>query len=196
MELDFSKLDKIGKKEINKSIGEKNTSQTPEEGTKTENTGRDIKTSINALNEGIGAFNGLASLQKEADKQKAVIDGARAVYREYQENIKKSAKEQIEILKGLKEGNNIYILFLKAIEIIGTLTNNGVILEQAREDIKSIYGIGLEEAGAKEIELEEIKKRLEKLKKAFNEEQNKDIADNINRAIEAHKAKINRLSDI
>lgn len=196
MELDFSKLDKIGKKEINKSIDEKNTPQTPEEGTKTENTNRDIKTSINALNEGTGAFNGLASLQKEADKQKAVIDGARAVYREYQENIKKSAKEQIEILKGLKEGNNIYILFLKAIEIIGTLTNNGVILEQAREDIKSIYGIGLEEAGAKEIELEEIKKRLEKLKKAFNEEHNKDIADNIKRAIEAHKAKIKRLSDI
>lgn len=196
MELDFSKLDKIGKKEINKSIDKKNTPQTPEEGTKTENMGRDIKTNINALNERIGAFNGLASLQKEADKQKAVIDGARAVYREYQENIKKSAKEQIEILKGLKEGNNIYILFLKAIEIIGTLTNNGVILEQAQEDIKSIYGIGLEEAGAKEIEIEEIKKRLEKLKKAFNEEHNKDIADNIKRAIEAHKAKINRLSNV
>ena len=52
------------------------------------------------------------------------------VYRAYQENIKASSQLQTEILKGLKAGEDVYSLFLKAAKAISLMTSNSLFYSQ------------------------------------------------------------------
>ena len=115
------------------------------------------------------------------------------VYRTYQENIKTSSTLQTQILKGLKAGEDVYSLFLKATKAISLMTSNSVFYSQTEEDIRAIYGIGLQEKPPLQMELKEVQERLQRLKEAEKREQDKDSKKRINRAIQAHEKKATEL---
>jgi hypothetical protein len=111
-------------------------------------------------------------------------------YKRQQENIQKAGQYTTELLKGIKQGESIYNLFLQAVNIIGLMTGDTVIHSQAAEDLKAIYGEGLLQPEPLIIELQEIRQRLEKLSAAISrEDQPDDTLRRIYAAIAQHKTR-------
>lgn len=79
--------------------------------------------------------------KREAAEKQRTLD----IFREYQENIKRSGQLQTEILKGVKAGENVYNLFLKAVKAISLMTSNSLFYSQIEADTRAIYGEGLQE---------------------------------------------------
>ena len=164
---------------------------------------------------GAGAINNPIEPQKPVQGQKNGLEGEQAkqlflqatreqedhrrnleVYRTYQENIKTSSTLQTQILKGLKAGEDVYSLFLKAAKAISLMTSNSVFYSQTEEDLKAIYGRGLQEKPPLQIELEEVQGRLQKLIEADKREKDSDSKERIQRAIQAHKNKATELREM
>lgn len=137
-----------------------------------------------------GQIEGLQGLQHKADQNKAEIDRNLEVYRTYQENIKRSGQLQTDILKGVQAGDDIYSLFLKAVQAISCMTSNKTFYSQVEADLISIYGIGLQQPAPLKLELMDTQKRLDRLREAEQRELDGDSKDRIKRAIKAHEAKI------
>ena len=127
--------------------------------------------------------------QREAAEKQRTLD----IFREYQENIKRSGQLQTEILKGVKAGESVYDLFLKAVKAISLMTSNSLFYSQIEADTRAIYGEGLQEQAPLKCELAEVQKRLERLREAQAEELEHDSRERIGRAIQAHEAKIAQL---
>lgn len=136
---------------------------------------------------------GLGSLQRKANQNKAKADQTLEVYRAYQENIKRSEQLQTDILKGVQAGTDIYSLFLKAVQAISCMTSNGLFYSQLEGDIRAIYGVGLQEAPALQIELQQTQERLTRLREAEERELEADSRERIKRAVKAHENKIAEL---
>lgn len=117
------------------------------------------------------------------------------VYKAYQENIRTSGQLQTEILKGIRAGESVYNLFLKAAKAISLMTSNSLFYTQIEADTRAIYGEGLQEQAPLQSELEEVQKRLTKLKEAQAGELERDSRERIGRAIAAHEAKIAQLTE-
>lgn len=130
--------------------------------------------------------------QREREDHKRSLE----VYKTYQENIKTSSQLQTAILMGLKAGEDVYSLFLKAAKAISLMTSNSLFYSQAEADLIAIYGRGLQEKPPLQMELQEAQKRLQRLLEAEQREQPPDSRERIQRAIEAHRATIERLEDM
>jgi hypothetical protein len=170
MELDFTKLNSLAFMDFSEIPPEKQPSKMPTE-TLLEPEG--YKTPLeeeNALQGLTEGLQGIPILQRQADANKAEKERALAVYREYQKNIKLSGQLQTDILKGAKRGEDIYSLFLKAVQAISLMTSNTVFYNQLNDDIRAIYGAGLSEPQPLKLELEEVQTRLEKLREASKRE--------------------------
>lgn len=133
----------------------------------------------------------LDTQREREDRQRSL-----EVYRTYQENIKTSSHLQTEILKGLKAGEDVYSLFLKAAKAISLMTSNSLFYSQIEADIEAIYGRGLQHTPPLQKELQETQTRLQRLLEAGQREQPPDNRERIQRAIEAHRATIERLEDM
>ena len=133
---------------------------------------------------------GLGALQRKADQNKEEIDRNLEVYRTYQENIKRSGQLQTDILKGARAGEDIYSLFLKAVQAISCMTHNKTFYSQVEADLISIYGIGRQQPAPLKLELMDTQKRLDRLREAEQREPN---IDSIKRAITAHQNRIAEL---
>jgi len=129
------------------------------------------------------------------DRQREREDHQRSLeaYRAYQENTKRSEQLQSEILKGIKAGEDVYSLFLKAAKAIALMTSNSLFYSQAEADLIAIYGRGLQEKPPLQRELQEAQKRLQRLLEAEQREQPPDSKERIHRAIEAHRKTIAEL---
>lgn len=69
------------------------------------------------------------NLRKEAEERELM----RQAYKGYQENIRRSETLRSEIIKGLRKGEELGDLFLKAIECISTMTGDRAFYTQCRE---------------------------------------------------------------
>ena len=150
----------------------------------------EYKTSAEQENALKRQLEGLQGLQRKADQNKAEIDRNLEVYRTYQENIKRSGQLQTDILKGARAGEDIYRLFLKAVQAISCMTSNKTFYSQVEADLISIYGIGLQQPAPLKLELMDTQKRLDRLREAEQREPN---IDSIKRAITAHQNRIAEL---
>ncbi len=174
MDLDFTKLENIAT-----TPAENNTSNITQG--KTFNNKNEIQGNLNDNTS-------IQILQKDINQNKTDIERARAVYKEYQKNIRLSGSLITEITKGLKAGENTTLLLLKAVKAISLMTSDEVFYSQAERDIREIYGVGLQEQEPLKLELEQITARLNRLINSAA------VADaeykpNIQRAIKAHKTK-------
>lgn len=129
----------------------------------------------------------------QARREKEERKRLEEIYREYQDNVQKSSQLQTEILKGLKRGESIYTLFLKAIKAISLMTSTEIFYTQAEEDLKAIYGRGLREKFPLEFELREVQGRLKRLLVAEKNEEDRDSRERIKNAIKAHTSTVNSL---
>jgi len=136
---------------------------------------------------------GLQGLQRKADQNKAEIDRTAEVYRTYQENIKRSGQLQTDILKGARAGEDIYSLFLKAVQAISCMTSNKTFYSQLEGDIKTIYGRGLQEPAPLLLEIQQAQQRLNRLREAEKRETEADSRQRILSAIKAHEKTIEEL---
>lgn len=143
-----------------------------------------------------GLPEGLGALQRKADQNKAQIDHSIEVYRKYQENTAKSGQLQTDILKGVRAGEDIHTLFLKAVKAISLMTSDTLFNDQIEADIKAIYGYGLGAKAPLQTELEEVRKRLQKLTEAAQREQEHDSQQRIQAAIQRHRNRTTELEEL
>ena len=129
------------------------------------------------------------SLIKKAVESKTAREEAVRICKDHQANTAKSQILQSEILKGVKAGEDIVSLFLKAAQIVSLTTNNSLFYTQVEKDLLAIYGEGLHERGAVSMELGQVLSRLERLTLAEKQETDPDNKERIGRAVTAHRAK-------
>lgn len=147
---------------------------------------------VDGLTEGL---EGQQAKKLYLDAQREREDHQRSleVYRTYQENIKTSSQLQTEILKGLKAGEDVYSLFLKAAKAISLMTSNSLFYSQIEADIEAIYGRGLQHKPPLQKALQEAQERLQRLLDAEQREPEGNSKERIKAAIKAHRAEIERL---
>ncbi|NCA67980.1 MAG: hypothetical protein EOM87_07955 [Clostridia bacterium] len=176
MELDFTGLENIA----HISPQDERISIGPEVPKQHENHSQGLKEGVE----------GIRKLQWEADRQNQEIERNLEVYGTYQNNIKVSGTLQAEILKGARNGESIYSLFLKAAKAISLMTSNSTFYSQLQADITAIYGAGLLEAIPLEMELTAVQERLQRLREAETREPQKA---SIQAAIKAHEQRAEQL---
>lgn len=197
MELDFTKLKELATAPKAELLGEK----LPQNGTTETQTETGEYTfsnrEENASEAEFSTTEGTAFLQRKADLNRAEKEEALAVYREYQENKIIAGDLQREIQDGLYKGEDIYSLFLKAVQAISLMTSDSYFYSQTEENLKTVYGVGLRERVPLELELKEIENRLTKLREA--RERGTETADSlrrIERAIRIHEERAGQIRDL
>jgi len=91
------------------------------------------------------------------------ITRGRAVYTEYQENMKRAEGLRESILKGIRRAEAPELLLLQAVECIGNMTDDRAFQKQATADIIAIYGEGLQHPAPLARELDELREKIAKL---------------------------------
>ena len=186
MELDFTKLNNLAFMDFKGIPPEKQTSKTPSEPFIEPEKYKTPPKEENALQGQINGLEGIPILQRQADAKKQDIDRSLAIYKEYQQNTKTSSQLQNDILKGLKAGEDIYSLFLKATKAISLMTSNSVFYRETEENLKAIYGIGLQEKPPLQMELAALEDRLFHLEEATLWSTGDELL-RIQKAIQAHE---------
>lgn len=156
MKLDLTGLSKIAT----------NPAVSPSEGQTTNGYGKGHKNKTSPSEGEIEAINAINQIQRGIDIGKGVEEHAKEIYKRYQTCIKETAKIQKEIAAGVRSGDDPLLLFLKACEALSMTIANRGFYNQIVEDVKAVYGYGLNNRTALEIELTEIKDRIERLRKA------------------------------
>ena len=126
-------------------------------------------------------------LQNLSAENRAKLEESARIRAEYQKNILLSDSLRCEINKGLKSGEDIYSLFLKAAKVISLMTGDTVFYDIAKKDLLTIYGVVLEKPPVLQIELNEIQARLNNLRQAAEREQDSDNLSRIKTAIQYHE---------
>lgn len=145
-----------------------------------------------------GQINGLETQQAvglylKTQREREAEQRSLEVYKTYQENIKTSSQLQTDILKGVKAGEDVFSLFLKAAKAVSLMTSNTVFYSQIEADLTAIYGRGLLYKPPLQKELQEAQTRLQRLTEAEKRETETDSRERIKRAIEAHRRTIAEL---
>lgn len=133
------------------------------------------------------------SLQRKADHRKQQLAISANVLKEYQTNKRLTNGLVSEITKGIQQGTDICDLFLKAVEALAYATNDKALYERIRDNLKAIYGIGLKEPRALELEKEDTQKRLERLLQALNNTDRVEDKERLKNAITAHQKHLKTL---
>lgn len=186
MELDFTKLNSLAFMDFKEIPTEKQPSKTLSEPFIEPEEYKTPPKEENALQGQINGLEGIPILQRQADAKKQDIDRSLAIYKEYQQNTKTSSQLQNDILKGLKAGEDIYSLFLKATKAISLMTSNSVFYRETEENLKAIYGIGLQEKPPLQMELATVEDRLFHLEEATLWSTGDELL-RIQKAIQAHE---------
>lgn len=134
-----------------------------------------------------------SSLEWEQEAQRAAQAQAVEVYKEHQENIRKIGQLNTEILKGLQSGENLAILFLKAVKAMTLCTGNKAEYDIIESTLLAVYGIGLHDKEVVSISIDAVQNRLDRLKKALTEVDNSNERSRIEQAIQAHQKLLEQL---
>ena len=179
MELDFSKIYSLG------------SPQKPASKPKELNHSKTLKTAKKPAEGKIEPRT--QALQRKADNRQKQLEDSARVLKEYQTNKRLTNGLVSEITKGVQQGTDICDLFLKAVEALAYATNDTALYERTRDNLKAIYGVGLREPRALEIEKQETQKRLKRLIESLEEAS--DISDQLRlkRAIQAHQKHLKTL---
>lgn len=142
------------------------------------------------------AENGISRLRRKKEQYEADHKRSIAVYHAYQENNKRSTLLQSEIRKGVRTGEDIYNLFLKAVEAVSLMTDNPLLYEQVRDDVIAIHGEALLQETPLKWELDAVQERLERLQGALDQQEDPEGKRSIQAAINAHRAEEKRLQEM
>lgn len=132
-------------------------------------------------------------LEFEQAYQRAMQEQAKEVYKEHQENIRKVGQLDTEILKGLQNGENLAILFLKAVKAMTLCTGNKAEYDIIESTLLSVYGAGLHEKEVVSVSVDAVQNRLDRLQKALTEVTDRNDRSRIEQAIQAHQKQLEQL---
>lgn len=76
------------------------------------------------------------ALQREADQRGAILRRSAEVYKIYQDNIKATELLQAEILKGVSAGEDITVLFLKAVKALSLTIHDELFYNQIAKELQ------------------------------------------------------------
>lgn len=152
-----------------------------------------IEESETALKTALNGSEGVRQLQRIADDNKLYSDRYAEMCKEIQRNIILSSSLQTEILKGVKAGEDIYRLFLKACKAISGMTGSDVFYNQIVGDASAVYGKGMLSAIPIKEELQATQTRVERLRTAAENEKDLAVKSRIEKAIAEHELKIAEL---
>lgn len=139
----------------------------------------------------------ISNSQQQKSDREAGNDLFWEICKEHQENIRRSGQLKTQIIKGVKLGEDIYSLFLKAVEAIGLMTSDTVFYSQLDGDIRAIYGVGLQKQAPLELESTRIQQALEKLEQACKrKDEPPDSLQRIKDAIRAHRQRVLQLKEM
>lgn len=145
---------------------------------------------------GTAPFIPALTLLRQAEQEANERERSLEICRRYQDNIRVAGGLRTDILKGVRAGEDIHTLFLKAVKAISLMTSDTLFNDQIEADIKAIYGYGLGAKAPLQIELEEVRKRLQKLTEAAQREKEHDSQQRIQAAIKRHKSRITELEEL
>ena len=131
---------------------------------------------------------------EEADSRRAA-----AVYKTYQDNIKRAGTLRTEIIKGVQRGESKTSLFLKAVEVIGLMTNDNVFVQQVKDDVRAIWGHGYVDADTIRMEVGEMKETLERLNASISREEadgDRNTLQRLKNAAQRHSERLDELERI
>lgn len=136
-------------------------------------------------------------LYLQAKEEKHERERLRQLYSACQQNIERAAGIREGILKGLKSGEEIEKLLLSALECISLMTGDAAFYRQGKADLLAVYGWGLGREKTINIDLEEARERLAKLKRPelADNETPADIKQQIRAAITKHEELISKLEE-
>lgn len=176
-------------------FGEKQATETPVEPLLAAGEYKDInepEKPVERLTEGLEGQQA-KQLYIQTQREQEAAKRSLEIYQGYQQNIKTSSQLQTEILKGLKAGEDVYSLFLKAAKAISLMTSNALFYNQTEADLIAIYGAGLQEKAPLKKRLQDTQKRLQRLLEAEQRETLPDDKERIRAAIKAHREAIETL---
>lgn len=133
------------------------------------------------------ALDSIMPLLMEQERKQKEREQALQTYKERQEAIIKSAEARTAILKGLQAGEPPEKLLLIAVDCISAITGDSVFSAQSRKDMIEIYGMGLLQPQALQIELDEVRTRLAMLQRPELDAEPEDSRRRIAAAIRAHQ---------
>ena len=192
--LDFSVLDALmGNLPNTKKQPENLTQGVRDEGREYKDipVGDDALKSHSAVAQGI--YSRLEAERREKERRSTNADRQAEVYFAYQEAIKRGGALMSEIMKGITAGEDPARLLLKACELIGSMTGDGLFYEQARQSLIAIHGAGLLQPVPLTIELEVVKNRLAMLTRPELDDEPEDSRMRIGQAIKAHEERMSVL---
>ena len=193
MELDLSRLNSLAFVVIDEN---KQATKQPQKQPKAEGEYKTTITPQKPTEGNLEGIDGIRILQKQANRNKAEQDRIQEIYRQHQENSIKSNQLQTEILKGVRAGESVYSLFLKASKAISLMTGNTAFYSQIEAEAKTIYGEGLLQKAPLQIEIQETEQRLHRLREAQKRELSGDSSQRMKNAIKAHEARIAELQEL
>jgi len=136
---------------------------------------------------------GAGSLQHEADIRQSEREIQAEIQRSRQQGTKEAGELEIEIIKGIQEGEPVAALFLKAVKALSLLSGNTMLYKQVEQDLTGVYGAALHDPEPLELAIEATQNRLERLLQADWEEEDTQARERIRNAIKAHRERIERL---
>ena len=144
MQIDFTKLAAIGQGE---APAEKPLPQIPQAAKIDAGQYKNTSAGENAA-EGLETQKTeFPQLQREADNRKQALQAAAEVYKKYQQNIAATELLQAQILKGIRNQENIYSLFLTAAQALSLTISNREFYQQILRELPQYYpeAAGLQE---------------------------------------------------
>ena len=123
------------------------------------------------------------------------VQRARDAYSKYQDNIKAAGRMRTEILAGVRAGEPIEPLFLKACKVISLMTAEPLFAGQIEQDLISIYGKGQGAAAPLQMAAEQIQQRLDRMRQALGRETDPEDRRRIQAAITAHQNRLQALQE-
>lgn len=113
--------------------------------------------------------------------------------RKHQEIQEQSREAKFNLFAGIREGEPLPILFLKACDIIAKLTGDALFYDHIKGDLFTIYGNGLTDKSVLNCNLEEAQARLQMLTNAEARETDERAKNRLKQAIEKHQLIVNEL---
>lgn len=103
---------------------------------------------------------------------------------------------KIAIMKDIHEGRNPFLILSRALDYIAEKSGEPTFSEVAKDNIRSIYGIGLLETPLLQEELQEICARSKQLEAAHESETSEEHKKRIEYAILAHQKRAAQLQEM
>lgn len=135
----------------------------------------------------------VAQFKEDVVSPPPVEERSTQTYRDFTSNTSALGKLHMQILIGIREGEDIYQLFMMAVEAISAMTNSKTFYEQVKNELAAVYGEGLLIKQPLQQELEETAERLEKLKESVKRDMPDDTRQRLVAAIKNHEDKIEKL---